>query len=114
MDTERFSRAVLSVDVLDLCGRIIADPQRAMVSRAGEVALARAVERLWEVCLEAELLVRALAMPPTDLTGEEQVAMRVHAIQTQAATVGRLLAALRGETNTQTNNQEQNDGRSHP
>ncbi|MCO5083363.1 MAG: hypothetical protein M9955_17115 [Rhizobiaceae bacterium] len=111
MADERFSQAVASVDVLDLCGRIIANPDRAMVSLAGKVAMAHAVERLWEVCLEAELLVRALAMPPTpDLIGETQFTARVHAIQTQADTVARLLAALRGETNTETNKQETEDG----
>lgn len=111
MADERFSQAVASVDVLDLCGRIIANPDRAMVSLAGKVALATAVERLWEVCLEAELLVRALSMPPTEIfTSEEQFALRDHAIQTQADTVARLLAALRGETNTETNKQETKDG----
>ncbi|MCO5083049.1 MAG: hypothetical protein M9955_15510 [Rhizobiaceae bacterium] len=110
MADERFSQAVASVDVLDLCGRIIANPDRAMVSLAGKVAMAHAVERLWEVCLEAELLVRALAMPVETFTSEEQFALRDHAIQTQADTVARLLAALRGETNTETNKQETEDG----
>lgn len=108
MADERFSQAVASVDVLDLCGRIIANPDRAMVSLAGKVAMAHAVERLWEVCLEAELLVRALALPVETFTSEEQFALRDHAIQTQADTVARLLAALRGETNT--NKQETEDG----
>lgn len=110
MADDRFTQAVASVDVLDLCGRIIANPERAMVSHAGKVAMAHAVERLWEVCLEADLLVRALAMPVESFTTEEQFALRDHAIQTQADTVARLLAALRGETSetnqTNTNGQE--------
>ncbi|MCO5082617.1 MAG: hypothetical protein M9955_13300 [Rhizobiaceae bacterium] len=110
MADERFSQAVASVDVLDLCGRVIANPDRAMVSLAGKVALAMAVERMWEVCLEAELLVRALALPTETFTSEEQFALRDHAIQTQADTVARLMAALRGETNTETNKQESEHG----
>ena len=85
------------VDVLDLAGRIIAEPRRATVSLAGHLALATAVERCWAVCLEAELLVRALAMPTETFTSEEQFAVRDHAIQTQAETVARLMAAMRGE-----------------
>lgn len=79
-----------------------------MVSLAAKVALAHSVERLWEVCLESELLVRALAMPVEAFTSEEQFAVRDHAIETQAAKVAHLIAALRGDTNT--NKQETKDG----
>lgn len=85
------------VDVLDLAGSIIASPRRATVSLAGQLALATAVERMWEVCLEADILVRALAMQTETFVTEEQFAVRDHAIQTQADTIVRLLAAMRGE-----------------
>ena len=53
------------VDAIDAAGRMIARPVRAMISRAEILALAMATEKCWAVCIEAELLVRALALPIT-------------------------------------------------
>ena len=82
------------VDVLDVAGRMIANPARAMVSRAATLALAHSVESLWEVCLEALILVAALerTMPwaePVDDEHCEHVAL-------QAARVRHLMNALTG------------------
>lgn len=80
------------VDVLDLAGRIIANPRRARVSLAGEVALAHAVETFWEVALEADLLVRAL-----NGTGPDPD-VRNQTVRQRSAQITRLIAAIRGET----------------
>ncbi|MCR5855965.1 hypothetical protein [Mesorhizobium sp. J428] len=95
--TKLFEQAA-EVDILDAAGRLIADPERAVVSRAAIVALAQLVERAWEICIEADLLARAVALP-ADAASE-------HAIRTQAERVRTLMAALSGET------QEKTDGSS--
>jgi hypothetical protein len=89
------------VDVLDVAGRIIANPQRQAVaaSAADVVALAHATERFWAVCLEADLLIRALQLPITGNDGRDHA--RDAAIQIQADEVARLMAAIRGETQPQ-------------
>jgi len=90
------AQPVGQVDVLDLAGRIIADPRRARISTAGGLALALAFESAWAVAIEADLLVRALAMP---ITGDDAAdAARDHAIQVQCDQVSNLMAAIRGET----------------
>lgn len=87
---------VAQVDVLDLAGRIITNPRRASISTAGGLALALALESSWAVAIEAEILVRALAMP---ITGNDAAdAARDHAIQVQSDLVSKLMAAIRGET----------------
>lgn len=90
---ERLLDAAAKVDVIDTAGRIVANPTRlAMSASTAEiVALAHATERFWAVCLEADLLVRALKLPITDPA-------RDAAIQIQADEVARLMAAIRGET----------------
>ncbi|MEP9372594.1 hypothetical protein [Mesorhizobium sp. KR1-2] len=89
------------VDVLDVAGRVIANPQRQAVaaSAAEIVALAHSTERFWAVCLEADLLVRALQLPI--IGNDDQDHARDVAIQTQADEVARLMAAIRGETQPQ-------------
>lgn len=96
---EQIVAAAAAVDVIDAAGRIIASPaRRAPSASVAEVyALAVATERFWAVCLEAELLVRALAMLVEAFTAEEQFLRRDHAVQTQADTIVRLMAALRGQ-----------------
>lgn len=91
--------AASEVDVIDLAGAIIANPDRAMVSLVGQLALALAFEKSWEICIEADLLVRALAVPVTGDAGALTV-------QRQADRIAELMTALRGETPTE----EKNDG----
>ncbi|RWE55177.1 MAG: hypothetical protein EOS24_23775 [Mesorhizobium sp.] len=54
--------AVAKLDMIDLCGRIVADPERNAVraTTAEILALAMATEGLWAIALEASLLVSAL------------------------------------------------------
>lgn len=95
---EGLLEAVARVDVMDLAGRIIAQPRRARVSTAGELALALAVERLQGVAIEAELLVSALELPESG--NEHNMAVKDHAVQVQIDRVRAELATLRGKTNT--------------
>lgn len=95
---ERLLDAAAKVDVIDTAGRIVANPTRqAMSASTAEiVALAHATERFWAVCLEADLLVRALKLPITG--NDDRDRARDAAIQIQADEVARLMAAIRGET----------------
>ena len=90
--------AAAEVDVIDAAGRIIANPARnAIAAPAATVfALAMATERFWAVCVEAELLARAVRLPMTGNVHDEDV--RDDAIQQQTQRVHELMAALRGET----------------
>ena len=103
---EQIAAAAAAVDVIDAAGRIIAGPARnaPSASTATVYSLAVATERCWEVCLETELLVRALAMPVETFTAEEQFLRRDRAVQTQADRIVRLMAALRGESPKETDN----------
>jgi hypothetical protein len=97
--THALLAAVAKVDVIDLAGAIIANPDRAKVSTAAQVALALFAERAWEVCIEADLLVRAFGLPQET---DQQVDIAEHIINAQAARVTELMAALRGETPKET------------
>ena len=93
--------AVAQVNMLDLSGRVISNPERNALSvTAAEVlALAMAMEGLWAITLEADLLVRAIRMPITG--NDERDAARDAAVQHQTDEVSRLMAAIRGEIQTQ-------------
>jgi hypothetical protein len=101
--TAELLRQASQVDVLDLAGRIIANPDRAMCSQAGKLALAISVERMWEVCLEADQLARALERTmPWDRDADPQHQRRV---ADAVGYVRDLMAALCGR-NIQIDNQE--------
>lgn len=88
--------AAVGVDVLDVAGRIIANPKRnAVAASAAEVlALAHAAEKFWAVAIEAEVLVRAYALP---ITGNDHSdALRDDAIQLQLVRVTQLMTEIRG------------------
>ncbi|RUU24989.1 hypothetical protein EOD08_23970, partial [Mesorhizobium sp. M6A.T.Ca.TU.002.02.2.1] len=59
---EALLAAVAKLDMIELCGRIVSNPERnAPRATAAEVfALAKATEGLWAIALEASLLVSAL------------------------------------------------------
>lgn len=86
---------VAQIDVMDLSGRIIANPRRARVSTADALALAIVVERLQGIALEAELLVNTLGLPETG--SADEMALKDHAVETQTDRVRAELAALRGD-----------------
>lgn len=94
-DREKLVELASQIDVIELAGRIIADPRRVRVSLAGELALASAVETFWAIAVEAHVLVRALALPETNLKGLADTA-RLAAIDAQAANIRKQLAALGG------------------
>lgn len=89
--------AMAEVDVIDAAGRIIANPKRnaPAVSTATVYALALATEQFWAVCIEADLLARALQLPITG--NDHDYDVRHGAIQQQTHRVLELMAALRGE-----------------
>lgn len=91
MADDKLMLAAAHVDVIDLAGAIIARPRHAMVSVAGQLALAHAVERFWEVAVEAEVLARAARQ-------QEPGQLRDLAIETQAIRVIELMNALRNTT----------------
>ena len=78
-----------------------------LVSLAEQVAMAIAVERLQAVAIEADLLIRALALPENG--DERAMALKDHAVQAQIDRVQAALAELRGETTEQ----EMDDGSDH-
>ena len=85
--------AVRQADAMDAAGRLIANPRRAVISLAEQVAMAIAVERLQAVAIEAELLVNALeAATPWGAIDPD--------ISAQIAAVRMHVTAARGETNT--------------
>lgn len=100
--SEALLAAVAKLDMIELCGRIISNPERnAPRATVAEVyALAKATEGLWAIALEADLLARSVWMfsDPTDA--------RHHAVKTQAERVDRLMAAIRSPIPTPTQNGE--------
>lgn len=96
--------AVGEVDLLDLAGRIIVNPERAKVSLAEQLALAMFAEALWATCLEAEAMVAALDAA-ADAAPEARPALRTKFID-HADEVKRRMAVLKGK-------QEKCDGSGH-
>lgn len=91
--------AACRVDVIDVAGRIIANPRRRAVGAASAevLALAWGVEALNSVVIEAELLVRAMQLP---ITGNDaQDAARDDAIQTRLANLAQQFAVMRAADN---------------
>lgn len=86
--------AVSMVDLLDLAGRIQADPQRVRVSTADQLALAMGVEAMWEICLNAIATVRTIDLA-ADAAGEE--AKRLHnQLLTNLSEIRERMSALTG------------------
>lgn len=100
---ERLLEHSAQVDVIDLAGRIIANPRRNAIaaSAADVVALAYAAERFWSIAIEAEILVRVLKREQTGNDHDE-------AIQAQMDCISKMMAALRGTT-TLTENEDGSD-----
>jgi hypothetical protein len=93
------------VDVIDLAGAIIASPLRKMPSQAGQLAMAYALERMWEICLEAEVLVNALerTMPWSEQADDEDR-------EQVATTAGHIRALMRAISQQSRTPEETNDG----
>ena len=106
--SDKLFAAAAQIDVIDAAGVILANPRRNAMAAptAAVLALAMATERFWEICIEAELLVRSLELPIVGT--DENASMRNFAIRHQADRVTQLMAALRGEPN-----EEKGNGSSH-
>lgn len=89
--------AVHRVNVMDVAGRIIANPRRARVSTADALALALAVEQLQAIAIEADLLVRALSYLPAEAI-DHSAAKEAIEIWFCAIRVSELIQTARGET----------------
>lgn len=107
MSDPKLLQEAAQVDVLDLAGRILADPRRANASQAGELALAFAVETFWSIAIEAEALVNAIEQL-ADASSEERAALRERRVG-HCTAIRTILAAVRGETTEE----EKTDGSSH-
>ncbi len=116
MDRDDLIRAAEQVDVIELAGRIIANPSRAMCSEAGKLAMAYAVEAFWAWALSGHELARLHRRRMHILSGEagDQGDLEMDGIERRmdalALEISAQMAALGGETNT--NEQEQTDGES--
>ncbi|KQZ14334.1 hypothetical protein ASD44_09810 [Mesorhizobium sp. Root554] len=106
--SDKLFAAAAEIDVMDAAGVILANPRRNATAApvAVVLALAMATERFWEICIEAELLVRALEFPV--IGTDENASTRNFAIRHQAVRVTQLMTALRGEPN-----EEKGNGSSH-
>ncbi len=115
MDRVDLIRAADQVDVLDLAGRIIANPSRAMCSEAGKLALAYAVEAFWSLALAGDELARlhrrrkriveARGEPWPGIDAYDAIERRMDAL---ALEIAAKMAAITPQPNT--NEQEQTDG----
>jgi len=100
--------AVGSVDVIDAAGRTIANPWRAKLSLAEQLAMAIAIERTQGALIEARLLMSALELPETGDDHDQTV--KDHAIQMQMHRLRAELAALDRQAATE---QETDNAGSH-
>lgn len=109
------------VEVLDVAGRLIANPVRAQVSRAAQLAMAHGVENFWALALAGYELARLHQRRQFILSGEagrqgdldmDRVCFRMDAL---AAEISAQVAGHRGDTqidtNTETNGQETEHGK---
>lgn len=97
---EALVQMACTVDVLDVCGRLLSDPERAMVSLADKIAMAMVVERAWAACLEAQVLVTAIERSGPEMIPDET---RRGAVAAMAARFREQIAPLLG---AQTTNEE--------
>lgn len=91
--SEALLAAVSRLDMIELCGRIVSNPERnAPRATAAEVyALAKATEGLWAIALEASLLISALDQGAWASLGDLEHQQRV---AQQLAVVRDLLAFM--------------------
>lgn len=97
--------AAAAADIMAAAGRMIANPWRARLSLAEQLAMSIALERTQGVVIEARLLLAALELPETGNDHDQGVID--HMIQTQMHRLRAELAALDGQAATE---QETDDG----
>lgn len=105
MSADSLATAAARVDVIDLAGRIIADPRRAAVSMAGQLALAKHFEEVLAVALAAQELSHLHIRRMFILSGEagdqgddeyDEIETRMDAL---AAEIQHVMAVKRGDPN---------------
>ncbi|UVK45348.1 hypothetical protein BPNPMPFG_000875 [Mesorhizobium sp. AR07] len=91
--SEALLAAVSRLDMIELCSRIITNPERnAPRATVAEVyALAKATEGLWAIALETHILLAALETVPWTVSADIECQKRV---DRQLATVRDLLTPL--------------------
>lgn len=90
-----FLNAVRHADIMSAAGRMIANPMRARISQAEQLAMSLALERSQATIIESRLLLAALTLPETG--NDHDDAVRDHVIQTQMHRLRAELAALDGQ-----------------
>lgn len=87
--------AAATADIMAAAGRMIANPWRARLSLAEQLAMSIALERTAGAVIEARLLLAALDLPETGNDADQ--AVKDHAIQMQMQRLRAELAALDGQ-----------------
>lgn len=116
-----FLDAVRHADIMSAAGRMIANPMRARISQAEQLAMSLALERSQGAIIESRLLLAALTLPKSgpETGNDHDDAVRDHVIQTQMHRLRAELAALDGEpidgqpANEQAADEQENDNADH-
>lgn len=87
--------AASTADIMAAAGRMIANPWRAKLSIAEQLAMSIALERTQGAIIEARLLLAALTIPEPE--SEREQALLDHTIQAQMHSLRAELAALDGQ-----------------
>lgn len=93
--------AVARVDVMDTAGKLIANPRRAVISLAEQLAMAIAIEQFQAIAIEADRLARALTALP-DHALDASASDEAYAVWMRFIDLTQALKAARGEPNTYT------------
>lgn len=91
--------AAATADIMAAAGRMIANPWRANLSLAEQLAMSIALERAQAALIEARLLLTSLELPETG--SDHDQAVKDHAIQMQTHRLRAELAALDGQAATE-------------
>lgn len=98
--------AAADADIMSAAGRMIANPWRARLSLAEQLAMSIALESAQGALIEARLLLAALELPESG--NDQKQAVKDHMIQAQMHRLHAELAAL--DEQAETDNKEKNDG----
>ena len=97
-----------TADIMAAAGRMIANPWRARLSLAEQLAMSVALERTQGALIEARLLLAALELPETG--SERDEALKDHTIQMQMHRLRAELAALDGRAKPHEEEKTHGDG----
>lgn len=100
--------AARAADFMAAAGRMIANPWRAKLSIAEQLAMSIALERAQGALIEARLLLTALEMP--DPESEREQALLDHTIQMQMHSLRAELVALDGQASPHNEENDHGEG----